>query len=228
MKIIARIHTDLPEKFGVPRQSGLVDALKGCIVFEPEFREPEALRGLEEFSHIWLIWEFSEARRDDWSPTVRPPRLGGNRRLGVFATRSPFRPNPIGLSCVKLERVELHSPDGPVLHVAGADLMHGTPIFDIKPYVPYADAHPEAAGGFTTALDDAPLAVDFPEALRKGFSPEQQDAIIGILERDPRPHYHDDPERIYGMTFAGHNVRFRVQGQTAIVCAVEREEKGNG
>ena len=228
MKTIAHIHTDLPTKFGVPRQSGLVDALKACIVFTEAYRDPEALRGLEDFSHIWLIWEFSEARRDDWSPTVRPPRLGGNKRLGVFATRSPFRPNPIGLSCVKLERVELHSPEGPVLHVAGADLMDGTPIFDIKPYVPYADAHPEAAGGFTTALDDAPLAVEFPEVLRKGFSPEQQGAIIGILERDPRPHYHADPERIYGMTFAGYNVRFRVEGQTAFVCAVEREEKSNG
>ena len=225
MKIIAHIHTDLPTKFGVPRQSGLVDALKARIVFTEEYRDPEALRGLEDFSHIWLIWEFSEARRDGWSPTVRPPRLGGNRRLGVFATRSPFRPNPIGLSCVKLERVELHSPEGPVLHVAGADLMNGTPIFDIKPYVPYADAHPDAAGGFTTSLDDAPLNVDFPEELRKSFTPEQQKAIIGILERDPRPHYHDDPERVYGMSFAGHDVRFCVQGGTARVCAVEKQSE---
>ena len=226
MKIIAHIHTDLPTKFGVPRQSGLVDALKARIVFTEEYRDPEALRGLEDFTHIWLIWEFSEARRESWSPTVRPPRLGGNRRIGVFATRSPFRPNPIGLSCVKLEKVELHGSEGPVLHVAGADLMNGTPIFDIKPYVPYADAHPDAAGGFTTSLADAPLRVDFPEELRRGFTPEQQKAIIGILERDPRPHYHDDPERIYGMSFAGHDVRFCVQGGTARVCAVEKQNEG--
>ena len=174
MNIIAHIHTDLPTKFGVPRQSGLVDALKARIVFTENYRDPEALRGIEDFTHIWLIWEFSKARREGWSPTVRPPRLGGNRRLGVFATRSPFRPNPIGLSCVKLERVELHGPEGPVLHIAGADLMDGTPIFDIKPYVPYADAHPEATGGFTTSLADAPLSVDFPEEWRKGFSEEKE------------------------------------------------------
>lgn len=222
MNIIAHIHTDLPTKFGVPRQSGLVDALKARIVFTEEYRDPEALRGLEEFSHIWLIWEFSQAKRNDWSPTVRPPRLGGNRRLGVFATRSPFRPNPLGLSCVKLEKVELQSPEGPVIHVAGADLMDGTPIFDIKPYVPYADAHPDAAGGFTSNLDDAPLHVEFPADLSRIFSLTQQEAIIGILARDPRPHYHDDPERIYGMRFAGHDVRFCVKERTAVVCAVEK------
>ena len=222
MKIIARIHTDLPEKFGVPRQSGLVDALKGRIVFEPEFREPEALRGLEEFSHIWLIWEFSKARRDDWSPTVRPPRLGGNKRLGVFATRSPFRPNAIGLSCVKLEKVELHTSDGPVIHIAGADLMDGTPIFDIKPYIPYADAYPDAAAGFTSSLEDAPLSVNFPSEWRSFFSCEQQSAVIGILERDPRPHYHNDEDRVYGMAFAGYNIRFRVKNGVAEVCGVEK------
>ena len=222
MNIIAHIHTDLPTKFGVPRQSGLVDSLKARIVFTEGYRDPEAFRGLEEFTHIWLIWEFSQAKRAEWSPTVRPPRLGGNRRLGVFATRSPFRPNPIGLSCVKLEKVELHSSEGPVLHVAGADLMDGTPIFDIKPYVPYADAHPEATGGFTTALADAPLAVDFPEVWRKSFTADQQAAITGILERDPRPHYHDDPERIYGMTFAGRDVHFFVREQTAVVCGIEK------
>ena len=221
MKIIAHIHTDLPTKFGVPRQSGLVDALKARIVFTEPYRDPEALRGIEEFSHIWLIWEFSQARREEWSPTVRPPRLGGNRRLGVFATRSPFRPNPVGLSCVKLERVELHSPEGPVLHVAGADLMDGTPIFDIKPYVPYADAHPDAAGGFTSGLADAPLAVDFPEEWRKSFTQEQQEAIVGILERDPRPHYHDSPDRIYGMNFAGRDVRFFVRENCAVVCGID-------
>ena len=222
MNIIAHIHTDLPTKFGVPRQSGLVDALKARIVFTEPYRDPEALRGIEEFTHIWLIWEFSQARRADWSPTVRPPRLGGNRRLGVFATRSPFRPNAIGLSCVKLERVELHTPEGPILFVAGADLMDGTPIFDIKPYVPYADAHPEASSGFTAALPDATLNVVFPDEWRYLFTAEQQAAIIGILERDPRPHYHDDPDRVYGMTFAGYNVRFRVQGSSATVCGAEK------
>ena len=222
MNIIAHIHTDLPTKFGVPRQSGLVDALKARIVFTEPYRDPEALRGIEDFTHIWLIWEFSQARRDDWSPTVRPPRLGGNRRLGVFATRSPFRPNAIGLSCVKLERVELHTTEGPILFVAGADLMDGTPIFDIKPYVPYADAHPEASSGFTAALPDAPLNVVFPDEWRHLFTAGQQAAIIGILERDPRPHYHDDPERVYGMTFAGYNVRFRVQGSSATVCGAEK------
>ena len=222
MNIIAHIHTDLPTKFGVPRQSGLVDALKARIVFTEPYRDPEALRGIEDFTHIWLIWEFSQARRADWSPTVRPPRLGGNRRLGVFATRSPFRPNAIGLSCVKLERVELHTPEGPMLFVAGADLMDGTPIFDIKPYVPYADAHPEASSGFTAALPDATLNVVFPDEWRYLFTAEQQAAIIGILERDPRPHYHDDPDRVYGMTFAGYNVRFRVQGSSATVCGAEK------
>ena len=222
MNIIAHIHTDLPTKFGVPRQSGLVDALKARIVFTEPYRDPEALRGIEDFTHIWLIWEFSQAKRDDWSPTVRPPRLGGNRRLGVFATRSPFRPNAIGLSCVKLERVELHTTEGPILFVAGADLMDGTPIFDIKPYVPYADAHPEASSGFTAALPDATLNVVFPDEWRHLFTAGQQAAIIGILERDPRPHYHDDPERVYGMTFAGYNVRFRVQGSSATVCGAEK------
>ena len=219
---IAHIRSDFPSKFGIPRQSGLVDALKARIVFTEPYRDPEALRGIEEFTHIWLIWEFSQARRADWSPTVRPPRLGGNRRLGVFATRSPFRPNAIGLSCVKLERVELHTPEGPILFVAGADLMDGTPIFDIKPYVPYADAHPEASSGFTAALPDATLNVVFPDEWRYLFTAEQQAAIIGILERDPRPHYHDDPDRVYGMTFAGYNVRFRVQGSSATVCGAEK------
>ena len=219
LHIIARISTPFGEKFGVPRQSGLVDTA-AKIVFEPPFRSVEAVRGLEGFSHLWLLWQF-DRNGEKWSPTVRPPRLGGNRRLGVFATRSPFRPNPIGLSCVELEKVDFDAPDGPVLHVRGADLVDGTPIFDIKPYVPYADAHPEAAGGFTTALDDAPLAVEFPEIWRKSFTAEQQEAITGILERDPRPHYHDDPERIYGMTFAGRDVHFFVREQTAVVCGIE-------
>ncbi len=220
MEAIAHIHTDLPTKFGVPRQCGLVEALKGRIVFTPRYREPEALRGLEDFSHIWLIWEFSQAVRDEWSPTVRPPRLGGNIRMGVFATRSPFRPNFMGLSCVRLEKVELHGAEGPELHVSGVDLMDGTPIFDIKPYVPYSDCHPEARGGFTTRLADRTLQVTFPEALRAPFSPEQQAAVVGILERDPRPHYHTDPERVYGMPFAGYDIRFCVRDGVAEVLTV--------
>ena len=220
MEAIAHIHTDLPTKFGVPRQCGLVEALKGRIVFTPKYREPEALRGLEDFSHVWLIWQFSQAVRDEWSPTVRPPRLGGNIRMGVFATRSPFRPNFMGLSCVRLERVELHGPDGPELHVSGVDLMDGTPIFDIKPYVPYSDSHPEARGGFTTRLADRTLDVRFPEKLRVPFSSEQQAAVLGILARDPRPHYHADPERVYGMPFAGYDIRFRVRDGVAEVLEI--------
>ena len=227
MEAIAHIHTDLPTKFGVPRQSGLVEALKGRIVFTPKYRDPEALRGLEDFSHIWLIWEFSMARCEEWSPTVRPPRLGGNKRLGVFATRSPFRPNSLGLSCVRLERVELHGRQGPELHVSGVDLMDGTPIFDIKPYAPYADCHPEARGGFTTMLADVVLRVDFPERCRRFFSAEQQEALVGILERDPRPHYHRDPVRVYGMPFAGYDIRFRVQeGVAEVLDVVRMEERG--
>lgn len=222
MKPVAHMESDFPTKFGIPRQAGLVKSLTATVVFEPEYRHPEALRGIEGFSHLWLIWEFSEAKRQSWSPTVRPPRLGGNARMGVFATRSPFRPNPIGLSCVKLEGVEVTAEKGTVLHVSGADLMDGTPIFDIKPYVPYADAHPEASSGFTAALPDATLNVVFPDEWRYLFTAEQQAAIIGILERDPRPHYHDDPDRVYGMTFAGYNVRFRVQGSSATVCGAEK------
>ena len=220
MEVIACIHTDLPSKFGVPRQSGLVKELKGRIVFMPKFRDPEALRGLEDFSHIWLIWEFSRARCEQWSPTVRPPRLGGNVRLGVFATRSPFRPNSMGLSCVRLEKVLLHGEEGPELHVSGIDLMDGTPIFDIKPYVPYADCHPEATGGFTTTLADVTLQVVFPETWRALFSEKQQAAVVGILSRDPRPHYHRDPGRVYGMPFAGYDIRFRVQDGVAEVVDV--------
>ncbi|HJD96647.1 tRNA (N6-threonylcarbamoyladenosine(37)-N6)-methyltransferase TrmO [Mailhella massiliensis] len=224
METIACIHTDLPSKFGVPRQSGLVKDLKGRIVFMPKFRDPEALRGLEDFSHIWLIWEFSRARCEHWSPTVRPPRLGGNIRLGVFATRSPFRPNSMGLSCVRLEKVLLHGEEGPELHVSGIDLMDGTPIFDIKPYVPYADCHPEAKGGFTTTLADVTLEVEFPERWRARFTEDQQAALVGILSRDPRPHYHRDPGRVYGMPFAGYDIRFRVQDGTAeVVEAVKLE-----
>lgn len=220
MKIIARIHTDLPTKFGIPRQSGLVGALKAMIVFEPEYRNPDALRGLEGFSHIWLIWEFSEAVRDTWSPTVRPPRLGGNTRMGVFATRSPFRPNALGLSSVKLDGIEMHPDLGPVLHVSGADLMDSTPIYDIKPYLPYTDSHPEAVGGFTETSRDYALEVQFPEQWLCRIPAEQHDAIFGVLAHDPRPSYQKDPERIYGLEFAGFNVRFTVRGTVLSVCEV--------
>ena len=221
MEIIARIRSDFPTKFGIPRQSGLVDELRATVVFEPEYRNPDALRGLEGFSHIWLIWQFSQAVRDTWSPTVRPPRLGGNARMGVFATRSPFRPNPVGLSCVRLAGIERDAELGPVLVVAGADLMDGTPILDIKPYVPYADCHPEASGGFTGATGGDTLAVDFPAALLERVPADRRAALTGILARDPRPSYQHDPERVYGLDFAGVNVRFTVDGDTLTVRSVE-------
>lgn len=220
IKIIARIHTDFPTKFGIPRQSGLVDALKATIVFEPEYRNPDALRGLEGFSHIWLIWEFSEAVRDTWSPTVRPPRLGGNARMGVFATRSPFRPNPIGLSSVKLDRIELQPELGPVLHVSGADLMDNTPIYDIKPYLPYADSHPEAVGGFIAPLENELLKVDFPEQLLQLIPEARREALLGVLALDPRPSYQDDAKRVYGVEFAGLDIRFTVESTVLTVCEV--------
>lgn len=211
MKTIARIHTDFPTKFGIPRQSGIIASLQGRIVFEPEYRNAEAVRGLEEFSHIWLIWEFSEAVRDEWSPTVRPPRLGGNVRKGVFATRSPFRPNPIGLSSVKLEKVEIDPKLGPVLHVSGADLMNSTPIYDIKPYIAYTDSHPEAISGFASKPAEYLLEVDFPEALLKSVPTDLRESLIDVLAHDPRPQYHDDPERVYGMEFGGLEVKFQVK-----------------
>lgn len=222
MEIIARIHTAFPTKFGVPRQSGLVDSLKGRIVFEPAYRNPDALRGLEGFSHIWLIWEFSEAKREHWSATVRPPRLGGNVRMGVFATRSPFRPNPIGLSCVRLERIEADSPEGPVLQVAGADLMDGTPIYDIKPYLPYADSHPEATGGFADPVRDRRLQVEFPPELLERLPEEARESLQDVLAQDPRPSYQSDPERMYGVPFAGWDVRFTVSEGLLRVREVER------
>lgn len=209
---IAYIHSDLKEKFGIPRQSGLVESLRAEVVFAPAYRVPEAVRGLEDFSHIWLIWEFSQARRETWSPTVRPPRLGGNRRVGVFATRSPFRPNSLGLSAVRLERVEPDTPQGPVLHVSGADLLDGTPIYDVKPYIPYADAHPEASGGFTDRVDRALLAVECPPALLEQVPPEKREALLSILAQDPRPSYQEDRSRMYGMAFADFQVRFSVDG----------------
>ena len=222
MKVIANIHSDFPTKFGIPRQSGLVEELTARIVFTPEYRVPEAVRGLEEFSHIWLVWQFSGAVREDWSPTVRPPRLGGNTRMGVFSTRSPFRPNAIGLSCVRLLKVEPNTPEGPVLTVSGADLMDGTPILDIKPYIPYADCKPEATGGFTDRAGDFLLHVEFPPALLERVPENRREALIGVLSHDPRPSYQRNPERVYGMEFAGVNVRFRVAEDILTVLDVEK------
>lgn len=218
---IGWVESDFETKFGVPRQSGLVGDLRARVLFAPEYRVREAFRGLEGFSHIWLLWDFSESHRENWSPTVRPPRLGGNQRLGVFATRSPFRPNPIGLSCVKLERVELDSPDGPVLHILGADLMNGTPVFDVKPYLPYTDCRPEAEGGFTDARVWESLQVEFPETLREKLPPEKLAGLLGVLESDPRPPYQDDPARVYGMRFGGLEVKFTVEGGVLRVVAIE-------
>lgn len=224
MRVIARMRSDFGEKFGIPRQSGLVGALRSAVVFEPEFRNPDALRGVADFSHLWLIWEFSEAVRENWSPTVRPPRLGGNERLGVFATRSPFRPNPIGLSCVRLEQVRQDKALGPVLIVSGADLMDGTPIFDIKPYIPYADAHPDARGGFAQDAPKPTLTVDFPPDLLARVPEDRREALCAVLALDPRPPYQSDPSWVYGMRFAGREIRFTVRETTLTVCDVT--EKG--
>jgi len=224
LKIIARIRSDFSGKFGIPRQSGLVDELQATVVFEPEFRSPDALRGLEGFSHVWLIWQFSKAVREGWSPTVRPPRLGGNTRMGVFATRSPFRPNPIGLSCVRLVAVDSHPELGPVLRVAGADLMDGTPIYDIKPYLPYADCRPEAVGGFASRPKEATLQVDCPDHLLEGFPVDRRGALLGVLAQDPRPSYQDDPDRVYGFGFAGFNIRFSVRGDRLTVLEITPED----
>ena len=223
IKIIARIRSDFPQKFGIPRQSGVVPETRAEIVFEKPYQNPDALRGVEGFSHLWLIWGFSACERDAWSPTVRPPRLGGNARMGVFATRSPFRPNPIGLSSVTLEDVRLHTPEGPVLVVGGADLMDGTPILDIKPYLPYADCRPEALGGFAPAPAGARLAVDIPPELLERVPEDKRAALAGVLSQDPRPSYQHDPERVYGMAFAGLEVRFQVEGDRLRVVSVERE-----
>ncbi len=221
MEEIAHIRTDFPTKFGLPRQSGLVDALEGTIVFAPKYRDPNALRGIEGYSHLWLIWKFSEAVREDWSPTVRPPRLGGNKAMGVFATRSPFRPNPIGLSCVRLESVEYDTPEGPVLHVRGADLMDGTPIYDVKPYLPYVDSHPEATGGFAHEVKDYALEVSFPESLLQKIPESKRAALIEILAQDPRPGYKRADSRPFGLTYAGKNVRFTVEDGKLTVTEVE-------
>ncbi|MDO4554939.1 MAG: tRNA (N6-threonylcarbamoyladenosine(37)-N6)-methyltransferase TrmO [Lachnospiraceae bacterium] len=220
MKPIAHIRTDFPTKFGIPRQSGLVKELEAVVVFEPEYRKAEALRGLEEYSHIWLIWEFSESICENWSPTVRPPRLGGNVRKGVFATRSPFRPNPIGLSVVRLEKIVLSSPDGPLLFIKGADLMDQTPIFDIKPYLPHVEAHPEAVGGFAKQFEDYGLKVEIPNQWMKMIPEEKKEALKGVLANDPRPAYQHDPERIYGFEFARFEIRFTVKEDILTVCEV--------
>ena len=222
MEIIATIRSDFPTKFGIPRQSGLVEELRATVVFEPEYRNPDALRGLEDFSHLWLIWQFSEAVRDKWSPTVRPPRLGGNTRMGVFATRSPFRPNPIGLSCVRLEGIRREPELGCVLEVSGADLMDGTPIYDIKPYIPYADCHPDAAAGFTAQTQTHRLRVECPPELWEAVPAAERDGRRGVLENDPRPSYQHDPERVYGMEFSGLEVHFVVDGAVLTVTGITR------
>ena len=221
MKVIARIHTDFPTKFGIPRQSGIIASLQGRIVFEPEYRNPEAVRGLEDFSYIWLLWEFSKAVRDTWSPTVRPPRLGGNVRKGVFATRSPFRPNPIGLSSVRLEKVDIDPKLGPVLYVSGVDLMDGTPIYDIKPYITYTDSHPDAVSGFASTPAEYLLEVDFPNTLLQKVPESQRESLIEVLAHDPRPQYQDDPERVYGMAFGGMEVKFKVEGIQLTVLEIK-------
>lgn len=224
MKIIAHIHTDFPDKFGIPRQSGLVQELTGKIVFEPEYRNPEAVRGLDDFSHIWLLWQFSESKKEHWSATVKPPRLGGKKRVGVFATRSPFRPNDIGLSSVRLQRIELDKKEGPILYVSGIDLMDGTPIYDIKPYIPLADCHPDATEGYTRVTKEHSLKVEFPCELLQMYPEEKRQGIMGVLAQDPRPTYFQDPERVYGVSFAGYNVKFTVDGDRLFVCDVEKLE----
>lgn len=222
IQVIARMRSDFPTKFGIPRQSGLVEELRSTIVFEPEFRNADALRGIEGYSHLWLIWQFSEAVRTEWSPTVRPPRLGGNTRMGVFATRSPFRPNSLGLSSVKLLGVEQTENEGAVIHVAGADLMDGTPIFDIKPYIPYGDCHPDATGGFTDTAGEFLLNVNFPAELLQMLPSKKRDAAIGVLSHDPRPSYQRKPDRIYGLTFAGFDIRFKVTDDQLTVVEVTK------
>lgn len=222
IKPIAYIRNDLTTKFGVPRQSGLAKSVISKIIFTPEYRISDALRGITDFSHIWLIWGFSQTRRGDWSPTVRPPRLGGNTRVGVFATRSPFRPNSLALSCVKLESIEHSTDEGDILIVSGADLMNGTPIYDIKPYLPYADSIPDAIGGFAADGGKTLNVVAEPEILNK-LPEEKREPLLEILERDPRPQYHDDPARVYGMEFGGYEIKFSVEGDTLTLISVEKQ-----
>lgn len=219
---IATIHTDLPTKFGVPRQSGLVSALEAKIIFQPQYRDPVAFRGMEGYTHLWLIWGFSENKRNTWASTVKPPRLGGNKRMGVFATRSPYRPNALGLSSVKLERIELDEKLGPVLYVTGADLMDGTPIYDVKPYLPYTDCHPDAVGGFADEFADYGLEVVFPPEWLEMIPESKREALFGILAQDPRPSYIDDPDRVYGFNYLEFDVRFRVREGIITVCEIEK------
>lgn len=219
---IAHIKSDFSSKFGIPRQSGLVDELEAKIIFEPQYRIPEAFRGLEGYSHIWILWQFSECAGKEWSPTVRPPRLGGNKRMGVFASRSPFRPNSIGLSCVKLISVDETEENGTVLTVSGADLLDGTPIIDIKPYLPYVDAHPEARGGFALQDKEGSLEIDFPNELLAAIPEDKQEALTAVLRQDPRPQYHNDPERVYGLEFAGFDVRFKIRDNLLNVVEIKR------
>ena len=225
INVIARMKSDFPTKFGIPRQSGLVKELRSTIIFEPEYRNSDALRGLEDFSHLWIIWQFSEAVRQDWSPTIRPPRLGGNTRIGVFASRSPFRPNSIGLSSVQILGFEHTDQYGTVVHVAGADLMDGTPIFDIKPYIPYSDCHTDATGGFTDSAGDFLLKVNISKPLLDLIPAQKREALVGILSHDPRPSYQKDSDRIYGISFAGHNVRFQVANGILNVIEITEELK---
>lgn len=225
MKIIARINSDFTTKFGIPRQSGIVDEVKSTIVFEPKYRNADAVRGLDGFSHIWLIWQFSQSIREEFAPLVRPPRLGGNTYMGVFATRSPYRPNSMGLSCVKLEKVEIDETLGPVLHISGADLMNGTPIFDIKPYLPFTDSHPEATSGFSPKSDEFSLFVKCPPELLCKIPESKQKAVLELLKLDPRPQYHNDPDRVYGMSFAGLDIKFTVSENTLTVCQIVKLPK---
>ena len=225
MNVIARVHSAFPEKFGIPRQSGIVDSLHARIVFEPEYRTPDALRGIEEYSHLWIIWGFSMNKQDHWNATVRPPRLGGNERIGVFSTRSPFRPNPIGLSCVKLDHIEHTKDQGIILHITGADMVDGTPVFDIKPYLAYTDSYPEASGSFASLKLDYHLDVDFPENLLKKIPEEHKETLIKLLSQDPRPSYQNDPERIYGMKYASMDIRFKVHEKILTVINVSFLDK---
>ena len=220
---IAHIESDFATKFGIPRQAGIVEELEARVIFEPAYRVRDALRGLEDFSHIWLIWQFSGAVREDWSPTVRPPRLGGNKRMGVFATRSPNRPNPLGLSSVKIERIEFSSAEGPVIYVSGADLLDGTPIFDLKPYLPYTDSHPDARGGFGFKPREGAVEVECDEALLAPLPRQKRKALLALLREDPRPGYTDDPERIFGMEYAGFDIRFKIRENTLKVLEINRK-----
>lgn len=225
MKYIADVHTDFKEKFGIPRQSGLVKNAKGKIIFRKEYRDINAIRGLEEFSHIWILWEFSQAKRENWSPTVRPPLLGGNEKKGVFATRSPFRPNPIGISPVKIEKIEITDKYGPVIHISGADILDGTPVYDIKPYLPYADIIPEATGGFTDNLSERLLKVEIPKELLLKIREDKREEIADILSGDPRPSYQEDSERIYGMTYGEYEIKFIVENGILKVIEAENIKK---